>query len=280
MKLLIDQGNSRCKYLLTEDLGGKELTINHQGVWPNHDFDEAFWHQQLSELKLKGIKEVLVSSVAGHQYKEWFEAFCVEVLGLKPRFAMSQKQYVAATSGNRLTNSYDKPQALGVDRWLAMIAAFEKVNGHFVVLDAGTAITTDWVDSTGMHQGGHIVAGHHLLQQTLLGNTGGVAWSAAHDKNVSDDANGFGLNTSAAVALGAGAMVKGYCRQLVSLIAASLESENEEAKPLHFIITGGGGEKVVTWISESVNSLGVKTEVEYCPNLVFEGISYWFSSNN
>jgi type III pantothenate kinase len=161
-----------------------------------------------------------------------------------------------------------------------MIGALERVQGSFVVIDAGTAITSDWVDADGAHKGGHIVAGEHLLQQTLLGNTGGIAWSAGHDKEAPDYANDIGQNTSAAVALGAKAMVRGYCHQVVSLIAGQLDSKGKGSQSPTLMVTGGNGDIITQWLKDSVLELGLESEVEYHPNLVLEGISYWFSLNN
>ncbi len=60
-----------------------------------------------------------------------------------PQFAVSQPQQLG------LTNSYSDPFRMGVDRWLAMLAAWHRVAGPLIVVDAGTALTVDIVDSSG-----------------------------------------------------------------------------------------------------------------------------------
>jgi len=74
----------------------------------------------------------------------------------KPNFVLveSQKRYKS------LVNSYEKPNMLGSDRWLAMIALYEMnpVKG-FILVDIGTAITIDVVDNSGLHLGGVIFPG-------------------------------------------------------------------------------------------------------------------------
>lgn len=284
MYLLIDQGNSRCKYLLTDRLGSLNKIQKDVGVWDNHSFDDDIWREYLSHLKKHDITQVLVSSVASQERKAWFKNLCEKVLKVTPCFASAERSYKSPHTDKVLTNSYQTPQALGVDRWLAMIAVFERLKGSFVVIDAGTAITTDWVDEFGQHQGGHIVAGSGLLQQALLGNTGGIARSASYDKESIEHDNAFAKNTSAAVTLGAETMVRGYCQQLVSLVSEqnspglTVEKSNID-KPM-FVITGGTGKTVSHWIKQYCDELNLGFDVEYYPDLVLEGISHWFSLNN
>ncbi|GAA4362052.1 type III pantothenate kinase [Kangiella marina] len=270
MFLLIDQGNSRCKYLLTEALG--DIKAVDSGSWENQDFDTASWKGLLAPFQAKGIGRVLVSSVAGQARKEWFGALCHEVLGIWPEFAESGESYVS-TSSVTLSNCYDTPQALGVDRWLAMIAVSERVTREFIVIDAGTAITTDWVNHKGQHQGGHIIPGGRMLQQSLLGQTGGIAWSAKHDSTAKGEL--LGENTSAAVALGAETMIKGYCYQVMKDVV-----NESSGKQLSVLVTGGDGPFVTECLQRVVEDMPLACRVEYQPNLVIEGLSHWFSLNN
>ncbi|WP_213995050.1 type III pantothenate kinase [Arsukibacterium sp.] len=72
-------------------------------------------------------------------------------------------------------NCYVEPHLLGVDRWLALLAAKQLFNGQAVmVVDAGTALTIDWLDETGMHQGGWIIPGLRLQQQSVVQQTAKV----------------------------------------------------------------------------------------------------------
>ncbi|MDP1069535.1 type III pantothenate kinase, partial [Klebsiella pneumoniae] len=63
---------------------------------------------------------------------------------------------------------------MGVDRWLAMLAAWQRVGQSCWVVDCGSAITLDLLDAEGRHQGGYILPGLRLMQQSLLGNTAEV----------------------------------------------------------------------------------------------------------
>ena len=67
-----------------------------------------------------------------------------------------------------LTLSYDDPSKLGVDRFLAMLAALERYpNSPLLVIDAGSAVTFDVIDAKGMHQGGLIMPGLKALRESF-----------------------------------------------------------------------------------------------------------------
>jgi len=74
----------------------------------------------------------------------------------------SQKTYKA------LINSYDDPNMLGSDRWLAMIASYEmNQESSFIVVDIGTAVSIDFVDNSGLHLGGVIFPGLLKIRNTF-----------------------------------------------------------------------------------------------------------------
>jgi len=74
----------------------------------------------------------------------------------------SQKNYKS------LLNSYEEPNMLGSDRWLAMIASYEmNPSDGFVVVDIGTAVTIDLVNKSGQHLGGVIFPGLHKIRETF-----------------------------------------------------------------------------------------------------------------
>ncbi len=58
-----------------------------------------------------------------------------------------------------VTNGYDQPERLGVDRWLTLIAASQLIDGDCIVIDAGSAITVDLLRADGQHLGGAILPG-------------------------------------------------------------------------------------------------------------------------
>jgi type III pantothenate kinase len=70
-----------------------------------------------------------------------------------------------------ITNLYNNPERLGVDRWCALIGARALVPGAVVVVMAGTATTIDTLDSEGRFLGGAILPGIGLMQGALAQGT-------------------------------------------------------------------------------------------------------------
>ena len=94
-----------------------------------------------------------------------------------------------------LVSGYSKPDQLGIDRLLAMLAARAQTRAPFCVVDAGTAVTIDFVDADGGHLGGFILPGRRMFRQCLLENT-----SIPRDHEVDEKAV-LGRDTPTAVAL-------------------------------------------------------------------------------
>ena len=76
---------------------------------------------------------------------------------------------------------YDDVASLGVDRCLAMIGAYSK---HAVlVIDAGSAITADYLNEFGEHLGGYILPGCSMLMLSLKKGTSKVLVDAEVGNN-------------------------------------------------------------------------------------------------
>ncbi len=92
------------------------------------------------------------------------------------------------------TTRYRDIGRLGVDRWLAALAAWHRHQRACVVVDAGTALTVDLVSADGVHLGGYIVPGFGVAVRALGEATGAVQVDLA-----SVEALTPGLDTSEAV---------------------------------------------------------------------------------
>lgn len=62
---------------------------------------------------------------------------------------------------------YATPETLGLDRFVACHAAWERLGGAAIVIDAGTAVTIDLIDATGTFRGGVISPGLGILENAL-----------------------------------------------------------------------------------------------------------------
>ena len=67
----------------------------------------------------------------------------------------------------------EKPDYVGIDRLLDAVAAnaLRPPGRPAVVIDAGSAVTVDWIDATGTFVGGAILPGFRLMMQALHDHT-------------------------------------------------------------------------------------------------------------
>jgi len=68
-------------------------------------------------------------------------------------------------------NGYDDYQRLGLDRWLALLGGYHLAKRACVVIDLGTAVTSDFVCANGEHLGGFICPGMPLMRNQLRTHT-------------------------------------------------------------------------------------------------------------
>jgi type III pantothenate kinase len=74
----------------------------------------------------------------------------------------------------------ERPQALGVDRWCALIGARRVERGACVVVCAGTATTVDLLSAGGEFLGGLILPGYELMKRSLARDTAGLPYAEGH----------------------------------------------------------------------------------------------------
>jgi type III pantothenate kinase len=121
------------------------------------------------------------------------------------------------------------PTQLGVDRWLAMLACKKTRPGPCLVIDCGTAATFDCINANGIHTGGYILPGIHLMHKILLQNT---AIPVTHS---SDNSAYLAQDTATAI-------TQGSCRALASLI---IQMHSEMPDNTHLYIGGGDGQALL-----------------------------------
>ncbi|MDX9978931.1 MAG: type III pantothenate kinase [Lentisphaeria bacterium] len=102
------------------------------------------------------------------------------------------------------------PSTLGADR-LANLAAAAELGGPRIVLDCGTAITTEVLDEKGRFRGGAILPGRRLLRQALHDHTAQLPLVPLGD--LAPPA--IGPNTAAAILAGTDAAVLGAVAHLL-----------------------------------------------------------------
>lgn len=74
-----------------------------------------------------------------------------------------------------LTNAYSSPRSLGMDRLAAAVGAWSIQPDHdLLVIDAGTAVTYDFVSADGVYHGGNIAPGIEMRFKSLHDYTGAL----------------------------------------------------------------------------------------------------------
>jgi type III pantothenate kinase len=162
MMLLVDIGNSRVKWAIAgRGQLGAQHAASHAG-WTIED-----WRRSL--FGVPGIDRVVASSVAGGP--------SAAALNEAARLETGRPATFVATSPEAagVRNAYPDPGLLGIDRWLAVIAAHRIARGACCVADIGTAATLDGVARDGQHLGGFIVPGPDLMMRSLWGGTADLA---------------------------------------------------------------------------------------------------------
>ncbi len=119
------------------------------------------------------------------------------------------------------------PQALdpgvrpGQDRLLNALAAFDALDQACVVVDAGTAVTIDFVDGQGTFQGGAIAPGATMMLRAL--HTGTAALPTL-ELTRPDESAFFGKNTTQAMLQGVFYGIRGMVHQLLERYAEAYEA--------------------------------------------------------
>lgn len=154
-----------------------------------------------------------------------------------------------------VTNCYPVPEKLGVDRWLGLLGAAALFqNTDLLIVDAGTALTLDWLAQAQQHQGGWIIPGMRLQQEAVINNTAKVLTEPGEIKKLS-----LGTDTHSCVENGALAAVAGAIR-----LAWQLKPANR------LLLTGGDAAKLVTCLTD--------LPVYHDPLLIFRGIARYINS--
>lgn len=230
-RLLLDAGNTRLKWAVVQN-----------GHWYAQGASD---YADLSELLrwLSTDTECAIASVAGATREKEINALLTP-FGIVPRWLSAEAAF------GDVTNTYRDPRLLGVDRWMALIAARQRTAGPVLVVSAGTAMTVDALSSEGVFLGGLIVPGMALMQQALRDGTARVTEFAGNWKV-------FPRNTADAVQSGTLAALCGALQMQYAHLA-----EVASGAP-RCLLTGGDAERLLAHL---------RIPVEHVPALVLEGI--------
>lgn len=157
MILELDCGNTFIKWRL---LVGGPSTVSAEGVV---DSDQALV-QVVREQSLT-LRACRLVSVRSDDETAQLIALLEQAFAVECRIAHSALELAGVRNG------YEEYQRLGLDRWLAVVGAYQLVGGACLVIDLGTAVTSDFVAADGEHIGGFICPGVPLMRTQLRTHT-------------------------------------------------------------------------------------------------------------
>ncbi len=221
MKLLIDIGNTRCKFALSE-MNTVFSTVSIE----NSSLSQSTLQQHFVEVG--PLDSIWVSCVGPDETYATIEQWADH------QFGLSANRVLVSERACGITNGYQEHSKLGVDRWVGAIAARQRVAaGDLLVVDAGTAINIEWLDMDNVYQGGVIIPGYELMHRSLTANTSGIDSSLELTDRI------IGKTTQQCVNAGLSYGLVGAVDRVVTEMTKLISS------PVTLILTGGGAQLLI-----------------------------------
>ena len=246
MKLLVDLGNSRLKVALRLPGGGIRLLgeARHR-----EDGVGAALGMALDGFALAGVEGALCANVAGPAAGQALAE------ALRARGCTTLSFLRASPDDCGVRCAYAEPARLGADRWAALLGARGLTDGACLVVDAGSALTIDAMAPGGVHLGGWIIPGLHMMLEALESRTGDLR--ALRQASLGVAAGEFPADSGPAMEEGAIMAGAGAVR----VARERLEASCGQAPRL--ILTGGDAGLL----------LPALTGGEHVPELVLQGLA-------
>ena len=239
MSLLVDLGNSRLKWAVTDGTTWESdaVLINEQDIATQLT---ACWSA------LPPPEKVVIASVASATRLQAVSAWIQGRWSVAPRVVQPQRQQLG------VTNAYHDVASLGSDRWAALIAARHLTRKPVCLVDCGTAVTVDALSADGEFLGGVIFPGLRLLRRSLVTETAGIL-------AVDGDPESYpGRTTADGVAAGTAVGLCGAIERIVGDYRRML------GEAMEVMITGGDAARLLPQLSLTVT---------HVPDLVLRGLA-------
>jgi len=253
MLLAIDAGNTRTKWATFSCQG----EIRQQHACLNGELASTSFSSAITD-----CSHIVISNVAGEQHAD-------SLTRILAPYQLPTLWVKANASTCGVINRYEKPETLGSDRWAALIAAWHLKHHTCVVVNAGTAITIDALNTcetngakSGKFVGGLILPGLTLMQQTLGRATAQLPKTNTHHAPMTElHHNIFAKNTADAIYNGALHAISGAIEHM----AASLNKQSKQ--PPQIVISGGDAQVIANALAYYVTN-----QVAIVDNLVLQGL--------
>tara|TARA_R110002094_G_scaffold2355_1_gene9674 strand:+ start:417 stop:1154 length:738 start_codon:yes stop_codon:yes gene_type:complete len=236
MTLDIDIGNTRLKWRY----GLQRGFLDTAGL--SAEVLQSGWKGLAAPVRVRFV------SVAAENVEQQLKDYCQRAWSVVAEKATSQPSQAG------VVNSYAHFQTMGADRWLAMLAGFNRA-GACCVVDCGSAVTVDYVNASGQHLGGYIAPGIRLMRKGLLSNTRQIHLP---EESLTRFDTRPGRSTEEAVGHGIELMMAALAERVVRDCKALL---GDEAR---LLVAGGDGERFL-----EAAGMG-----ECCADLVLDGLSW------
>jgi type III pantothenate kinase len=245
--LVVDVGNSRTKWGRCLDGRVSEF------VSLTDDFTD--WNRMAAAWKLSRGSRWVVSSVQPARcaaFVEWADARGDHAIVLD------------AVEQLPLRFGVDEPKRVGMDRLLDAVAARSRcpLGTPAVIVDAGSAVTVDWLDESGAFAGGAIFPGVRLMAKSLNDYTALLPLVSIGSEPPALP----GTSTPGAIKAGIYSAVIGGVRHLIDQLSAQAGS-----RPKVFVTGGDGaliagalGEHAVLWPEMTLE--GIRLAAEALPS--------------
>lgn len=243
--LLVDIGNSRVKWAV-KCQGFLQVGKPVKPVHGDLDFD-GIWG------KLELPARVLVSNVQGEGLGRGLRKW------VRSHWSLSVECIRSCGKAYGVENGYRRPHQLGVDRWVCMVAVRALYREPVCIVDCGTAITVDVLDSMGRHRGGVICPGVTLMQDALTRGTDELSFDGVAPGEI------LGRDTGTGIYSGTLTAAAGMIEKLLNETEQSMQSR------LKLVVTGGAAEAVVARLGG---------DYELISDLVLRGLSVIESGEN
>lgn len=237
MNLTVDRGNTLTKVALFDDLGHIVETLVVKDL--NALTGLPFWVNDAENDNIRCI----ISSVVPLQSADLD--------------ALTDFRYTIFdhTTPIPLVNGYETPETLGLDRLAAAIGATAiKPDTNLLIIDAGSAITYDFVSADGVFRGGNIAPGLAMRLHVLHDRTAQLPLVEISDELPSPP---LGRNTVDAIRVG-----------VLQGIIFEIEGYINVLKPDCVFLTGGDAPRLLTFIEQHRPCV-----ICHEPNLVHIGLN-------
>jgi type III pantothenate kinase len=250
MRLLIDAGNSRLKWNLSDDEGVSLLQQTRAIPWRDTELTaemDAQWQG------LRDIHSVWLSNVAGEALQQTLQHWLQQHWQLDLNIAGAEATWLGVTNGYR-----DYTQ-LGVDRWLTLLACHALLpQQDACIIDCGSAITVDVLTGEGKHLGGMILPGPDLMLQSLLTGIHVPESSGVVGRDQRQDAGQWlGQSTAECIEQGIRHSSLGFLEHIIALMQQTLGNNSR------IVLTGGDAPQYLSHITQ---------DVAHYPDLVLQGL--------